>query len=368
MVVMANHRQSESQPLTKAPGDSFACDFTRTPSGRFEEPLVELESFVNGPDGAVLGRIVGTARPPEGQLCWYCANSGRNDELYDELYQPCNCPSVIHRSCFRKWRQGWINPRNYFACPNCLYSYNIERVRPSTVESTQRILRRYRLKVAQVWLSVLLMLTGVVALIATIAYYADRSEKNIPVGVKWALSSVVSGFPSTNSTSLWREEFKSPDHFVWPYYTLLGMFTASVIILSLFGLYGCSFNENERRTNCTCCQDCCNGCGVVYIYDPCPTCNTCGSPSCDCKSCDRCPSGGGGGDNDAMVVVLLVVVLVIVVIVIFSALVVVIAFCIQRMSVLYDRLGSMLRHQQYELEGETVVLGMNESWRPNAVV
>ena len=55
----------------------------------------------------------------------------------------------------------------------------------------------------------------------------------------------------------------------------------------------------------------------------------------------------------------------IVVVVIFSAIFVVIMFCIQKVTLLYDRVSDMLQNQQWELEGETVVLGIHESWRPN---
>lgn len=353
------------------------------------------EQFIYSDDGTtVVGKIVSTVAPlggNDGVCCWYC----RSNDHPESLYQPCHCSSYIHRGCFRQWRTGWINPKNYFSCPNCMFSYNIERVRPATTESKQRIFRHYQFAIAKLWISVLLIACAVVAAFAGISYGADRSHKRIPVAVKYLLTSVVNGFPTAQNTHDWAENFKQPDVAVWPYYTLFGILISSVLILICFAFMGCSFDEEERRRrgNCRCCEDCADCCAApcgntywnCYYVDCCPhhhyyggsnrasgtcaccdcnvDCNNggCSGPCGDCKGC----SGGGGGscDGDAGAIIAVILIILIVAIIL-SALVVAVIFIIQKGSLLYDRMTDMLDHQQSELEGETVVLGINESWRP----
>ena len=334
-------------------------DLKRMASTHFENPVV-AERFIAGSDGTVYGRVVSTNMATSACECWHCGKS----TMPETLYQPCRCGTYIHRGCFRQWRAGWINPRNYFQCPNCLYSYNIERVKPATTESKERIVQRYRCAVLQVWLVTLLVLAFFVDFFAVISYYADTSDKNVPVGMKYMLSSVINGFPDSNSTDVWRAEFKLPQYHVWPYYTLLGVLCTSILILTAFMFVGCTFDEDERKRKggCNCCNDCCNGInyGGCYCYDPCPHCDC---SRCYCGGGGGCNFSGGGGGNLGEAAIILV--LVIVVVVIFSAIFVVIMFCIQKVTLLYDRVSDMLQNQQWELEGETVVLGIHESWRPN---
>ena len=59
-----------------------------------------------------------------------CALCGEGDRPDDPLFKPCPCDRLWHRAtCFRKWRRGFISPRNYWSCPDCLYNYNMERIR-----------------------------------------------------------------------------------------------------------------------------------------------------------------------------------------------------------------------------------------------
>ena len=352
-------RVKESVPLAveQKPGD----DLQRAASTHFEKPIV-AERFITATDGTIYGRIVTSETVPHTTQCWYCGKS----EQPELMYQPCKCTTSIHRHCFRQWRTGWINPRNYFSCPNCMFSYNIERVKPATTESKERILQRYRWSIIRVWAIMFLLLGVLIGFFATISYYADTSEKNVPVAMKYMLSSVVQGFPNENSTEIWRSQFKLPNYAVWPYYTLLGVLCTSVLILIGFAFMGCTFDENERKRQdcCNCCSDACDGanCYYCYCYDPCPHCS-CGS----CDSCGNCGSGdcGGGSDCKGGGEAVIILVLVIAVIVVLSAVFVVIIFCVKKISLLYDRVSDMLQTQQSELEGETVVLGIYESWRPN---
>lgn len=368
----------DDEPLHQSPPNNKVYHAHNNSSGVFVENPVTNERFINGSDGVVYGKIVSTLPVPNPleATCWYC----RQCEPAGELYKPCPCESLIHRNCFRQWRTGWINPRNYFSCPNCMHSYNLERVRTASTESKERMRTNYRMAVVKVWASVVVVFGAVVAALAGISYGCDTSEKNIPVAVRVLLTSVVAGFPNSNSTTMWHEEFKRPDVAVWPYYSLFGLFLTSILILVSFSCIGCTFDESDRRRSghCNCLDDCCvgasNGLNVWVVPDGGGNCCSC----CDCtvdrggchgSHCGNCSGGSvncdGGGDAGPIIAV---IILVIVVIIIFSAVLVVLLFAIQKCSLLYDRLTAMLLSQQSELEGETVVLGMGESWRPNDAV
>lgn len=314
--------------------------------------------------GPVMGTICSKGSVGH-DACWLCNSTDQPETIF----QPCLCPTVCHRHCFRKWRQGWINPRNYFCCPNCMHSYNIERIK-ATGKTEQEIIRQFRVQLIKLWIGTFFMVGVVIAVLAGISYGCDTGDKNVPVACKYMMTSVISGLPSKNATTLWRQEFKLPEYHVWPYYTLFGTLIASILVLILFAMAGCTFDKNERRSR-RCCQDCEGCCQNVYCYcyDPCPNtaCFNCGNCTgcnggCDCK----CSGGGGGGGGGAEALIILA--LVVVVIVVVSAVFVVIFFALQRSTLLYDRMTHMLLSQQEELEGETIVLGISETWRPTDAV
>jgi hypothetical protein len=316
-----------------------------------------------------------------GAQCFLCDGDNANNDLF----QPCKCPTpgsggprYYHRQCFRKWRAGWINPQNYFACPECMHSYNIERVSTGTdrSDSKQRMMRNYRLQLAKFWLAMLLIIGGTIAVIAGIAYGSDTEDKNVPVAVKYMMSSVISGTPSEGSAAKWREQFKQPDVSVWPYYTLLGCLVASLMILFAFAMIGCTFDPDERKSR-GCCQQCGGGGGSntndgwIWCYyggggggDDC-TCCSGGGGNCDCGSggCSGgdCKCDGGG---EAIVIIAVVVIVIILV----SAIFVIIAFSIKKWALFHDRVTDMLYNQAAELEKETIVLGVDERLRPTDMV
>lgn len=323
-----------------------------------------VQRTIYGDGGVVTGTVVrtgGGATVDTSVPCWSCMSPG------GDLFKPCQCPTLIHRGCFRKWRATWINPRNYFSCPTCLCSYKIERLHPASAETTSRITKWFRYQIAKLWFSLFIVMGAIVTALALISWAADRNNKNVPVGMKYVLSSVVNGFPDRNSTSAWKEEFMSPDKWTWQYYTLLAVFLSSLVILLLFSLFGCSFDKNDKElTRCDCSSNLYCSC-----YSPCPTTLDCGNCDCcghDCgQSCGGCsaPSCNTGGDDAApLLLILLIIIVIIVVIVIFSAVFIVIVFAGQKMSVLYTQMAKMIRCQAQELEGETEVLDVNELWRP----
>src|SRR4051812_40023660 len=93
-----------------------------SPSGSEElskQPV--MNALVLSYQDPVLGHIIerpSSTNAVEG-ICWLCNNNARPRDLF----KPCPCDVVCHRDCFRKWREGWINPRNYFCCPTCMFSY-----------------------------------------------------------------------------------------------------------------------------------------------------------------------------------------------------------------------------------------------------
>ena len=294
------------------------------------------------------------------------------------LFKPCKC-GWVNRYAFKKWRQGWINPRNYFSCPDCMYSYKIERVNTGKEETPTKaaIRRKYRCKLALFWLVLLLVIGGTIAGLSGIYYAIDNGNKNIPVAVKALLTSVVSGFPHSNSTDAWRDEFRRPDVAVWPYYTLLGAFTGALIVLTIFACRGCSFDENDQKVSkcdtCSCCRNTggCDGVPYCYCYNPCPTphqarsdvadcpCNAC---TTDCGKCDTDMDCEGGGQ--ALAIILVVIILIVLV----SAIVVIILYAVKKCAVFHDQFAKTILAQAEELENETIVLGMTESLRPSDAV
>jgi hypothetical protein len=209
------------------------------------------------------------------------------------------------------------------------------------------------------YFAIVFTLMGMIAAIAGIAYAADTSDKDIPVAVKFMLTGVFSGWPPSNATDVWREQFKQPNVAVWPYYCLLGALCASIIILVTFACLGCTFDENERdRRPCNqhCGQDCafCDStCRTDIIY-----CPGSGGGDCDCK-------GHGAKDCGEL---LLMLVLLLIVIILVSALATVIGYAASKGALFHDRMTEMMEYQAQELESETIVLGVDETLRPTDAV
>jgi flagellar basal body-associated protein FliL len=327
--------------------------------------------------------------------CWLCNTSDVTEES-GCLFTPCLCHRPVHRGCFRRWRQGWINPSNYFKCPLCDTKYNIERVRSDANTITEaEVRRRYNKKVAWMWVGIVVALAALIAAIAGIAYGCDTSKKNVPVAMKYLMTSVASGMPPKNATAIWEAEFKEPQYHVWPYYSLLSAVVVSLMILIAAPIYSCRFEEKDRSSRscgdqcCTCtCNNCCEGCYYWWWFNSVPpyrgnrtilyggptgngsnnccccpgsSCNGCscdGCGKCDANSCD-CKGGGGNLGEGAAILILVVVVIVLI-----SAIFVIIFFAIRRMSLIHDRLTDMLLNQQLELESQTIVLGVGETLRP----
>ena len=263
------------------------------------------------------------------------------------LFKPCKC-GWVNRNAFKKWRQGWINPRNYFSCPDCMYSYKIERVNTGKEETPTKaaIRRKYRCKLALFWLVLLLVIGGTIAGLSGIYYAIDNGNKNIPVAVKALLTSVVSGFPHSNSTDAWRDEFRRPGVAVWPYYTLLGAFTGALIVLTIFACRGCSFDENDQKKK--------------KKVSKCDTCSCSGSDAA--SKCDTDRNCEGGGQALGYIIAAIIP------IVLISAIVVIILYAVKKCAVFHDQFAIASKTIAEELENETIVLGMTESIRPSDAV
>jgi hypothetical protein len=269
-----------------------------------------------------------------------------------------------------KWRYSSFNPRYAFCCVNCQTAYRF-RVKTNAQEESdrRRMQSRYRLLLLRLWVIMLIVLGASISLMTVLLYYADDQHKNIPVAARYVLTSVAHGFPDENNTAIWREEYKSPEVKVWPYYTLFAVFLISIIVLLLFCFCGCTFDERERGKRCQVCNNCAGSCSNncnCYIYYPCPNSGSCGSGGgcCDCNvpdlNCGNC--GGGNGEAGAVIgVVVLMLVILLIVAVLISALFVVIAFAIHRSGRLYDRLSLRAEYEAEEEWGIREVLGRDEA-------
>jgi hypothetical protein len=320
-----------------------------------------------------------TAAIPADAVCSECM-LGHNGAPLDGncLFQPCEClrgygRRYFHRECFRKWRTGWINPRNYWICPDCMFYYNIERIRPEREESEskQRIKSRFQSEMLKMWAVLISTVVAFVAFWCLVCYYADRENKNIPVGMKFMHTSVIYGWPPENAEEKWREEFKRPDVWVWPYYLMFSLLITSICVLLLFCFAGCTFDEDERKRR-SCQQQChCYPGDAFYIAWCCAEsgealCTCCtkdeaGDACCECKDChpNECCRSLGDAKEFAIIIVLIIIVAVLV-----SAVFVIIFFGLRKGQLIHDRMSEMIINQSCEQEGDTVVLGKGESVRP----
>lgn len=331
--------------------------------------------------GAPMGVVVWNPHPPKldeaTARCAFC-NEGQTSND-DPLFQPCQC-KLCHRSCFKQWRLGWINPRNFYQCRDCMYNYKIERIAPDEYQSPAEVRRTIRCKIGQLWIAIVLTIAAACSLVATIAWAADRDNKNVPVFVKSLLTSVAYGFPNSNSTALWRDEFHNPAVHVFQYYGLLGAFVVSIIILILSCL---SRTTESERSGKGCCDQCyCNGdnggssnmCFWCCFWNSTSTTHGGGGGSggggdcgdCNCGNCNCLDCSGGGcdcklGDMGEAAAIVIVVVIVVVLV---SAIFVAVLYAVRKSAQLHDSVATLIRKQQEELENATVVFGKDEFVRP----
>eukprot|EP00760_Papus_ankaliazontas_P014488 PhM_4_TR16087/c1_g1_i3/m.38402 len=158
------------------------------------------------------------------------------------------------------------------AVPDC-YPASLEQ--PASLElmgdSRRRARTIYAFGVLKLWLFLVCVIGGSVAAFSGFSYAVDHAHKRVPVGVKYALSSVVEGFPSSNSTSEWEAEFKRPEVRVWPYYTVLGLLCTSVLILTVPQIFGLDHRvrEHRHREPCHACDGlCCRNNNIHCYCDP----------------------------------------------------------------------------------------------------
>eukprot|EP00759_Apiculatamorpha_spiralis_P047817 PhF_6_TR43351/c0_g2_i1/m.66396 len=198
------------------------------------------------------------------ERCVICLSE--SDE--ENLFRPCLCKSYVHRKCLREWRHRGQNLRAYTHCPTCAYMYRVVTVTMNLRQETKSF---YYSRVARLWLLLIVGLFATIAGFAGFSYLCDTSHKNVPVVIKYALSSVVHGLPSSDDIDQWRDDFHKKDVHVWPYYTLLGILCTSITILlgaMTTGINDQEYNQlpSKRRQptrECDCCTD-----TTVYSNNP----------------------------------------------------------------------------------------------------
>ena len=334
------------------------------------------------------------------QLCQICLDEGNTSA--GELFQPCQCNSFVHRKCLQKWRFSGNNLRAYTHCPTCSFQYRVVTV---TYEHKSKTQYTYTTAMLEVWLGIILTCLAVIAGFGGFSYLVDTSQKNVPVAMKYAMSSVLHGLPNQTEINAWRDGYRGADH-VWPYYTLLGVLCGSVFSLIVLHVIGVDDrspgqqSQKKRTRHCTCCDETSSTSysGNYYYYgNPYyggyyggqPYCHSCNGCYCDCDGCcnnnacglcclpDNSCSGGAcsGGCADAdckgegaqvMVILVLIIVIVIAVMIIVSAVWCIIAFGVKRVSGYSVAYSERCYANAQERFGETRVLGRGEAHMPSA--
>eukprot|EP00760_Papus_ankaliazontas_P010490 PhM_4_TR1429/c0_g1_i2/m.66708 len=342
----------------------------------------------------------------EDDKCWICLSASRPEDLF----QPCHCNSFVHRTCLRQWRYTGNNLRAYTHCPNCAYQYRVTTVsiNESQLHHTRSL---YYHEIAKFWLFLLFLVGGTIAAFAGFSYLVDRSHKNVPVGMKYALTSIAYGHPKGgNATAVWEEEFKRPNVSVWPYYTLLGVVCLSILVLTVPGCVGLDDREYSQTVGAKdrtpvysyrhrgrgyCCRETqclyinCNAC-----YCDCDVCWCCAEPlnlrgltpahcmrdccgtvamsndgsCCCCGDCDLKNHHSDSCDGDAgsaLLVIALVVLVFIIAVVVISAVWVIIVVTTKRLSSMHQAYSARLYACSQERSGETRVLGRDEMDAPS---
>eukprot|EP00966_Prymnesium_polylepis_P160215 3704075-Prymnesium_polylepis.1 len=78
-----------------------------------------------------------TADAADGAMCRVCyagAEAGR-------LFSPCRCSGTmkfVHVSCLNEWRAASVNPRSFYTCDQCGYSYRTQRSRVAEMLQSDR--------------------------------------------------------------------------------------------------------------------------------------------------------------------------------------------------------------------------------------
>ena len=252
-VVFTPPTQYELQELEKEILSSSSNDNNNTTNYNYQQQ-VPSNNQDGGENALPLAHLYNNHQQNNNNIVQYfytssqakCALCGEGDirPNDDPLFKPCPCDRVWHRAtCFRKWRRGIISPRNYWSCPDCLYNYNMERIRDDhNFKTKEEIKRKIWIEIAKLWVAILFGVAATTAILAVISYGADSSEKNIPVVMKSMLTSVLYGFPEGNQTDIWREEFKDPDVSVSEWYGMFGGFLCALVIL---GIASCSTTSSN---------------------------------------------------------------------------------------------------------------------------
>jgi hypothetical protein len=222
----------------------------------------------------------------------------------------------------------------------------------------------YYTEMAKLWVGIFLAVGATIGLFAGFAYLVDTSNKNVPVIMKYAMSSVVHGVPDQDEMDQWRIDFHKKEVRVWPYYSVLGILCMSVATLIVFNLFGIDDREYNRirgthpRRATYHTSGCCQNCYCRDVY-------------CDCYCCGNCDcphhSGGCNGNDckgDAMPVIVVLLIIVAAIIVI-SAVWVIVLWGLKKMVNNHDAYASRLFAYSQERSGETRVLGRDEADVPS---
>jgi hypothetical protein len=322
--------------------------------------------------------------------CWICCKA----EPVNEFIRPCQCNFPVHKSCIEKWRSTSLTPEKYYYCPNCKGKFTTKKIKNEVSgDEIKNIQREYYCKVSFFIFFFLAFWMFIITLWSVFAWGCDKDYKNIPVFIKYIMSSIAYGFPSKNETAIWRKDFKDPDVKTWQYYGLFGsVITAICTLLLLWTEYYYTSEQSYWKKYLTntqkyglekkygtyfCCISCCICC---HEYNDNNTClriennrtksccdGNCGGNcgNCNCCCCDNCGNCNCSNcGNDACIFVLILVVIIIVIVLI-SAICVLIGFMVYKVSEYGLIYNKMIHLRTLENNGVIVICDRSEYTEEN---
>jgi len=231
-----------------------------------------------------------------------CRNCHSDDG--DDLIAPCHCSGSIkyvHRSCLNAWRAYSPNESSFTHCDVCHFEYRFKE-RPDLRASR---IGRFVMYVARDFIGAMIIVQGIIALLATICWAADKSS-----------GTLLRVFPTTWNTLA--------VYYVW------GLFFFSLcaaIYGFILGIYWCCADTSRTRKSQSVTYDTYPYFWGYYYwwwypypgtYGGCCPCDCycagghghTGCCTCACPSCGDCGGHCESKDNNAMGLLAIVVLVV----------------------------------------------------------
>jgi len=309
---------------------------------------------------------------PKESLCNVCF---KQCTINQSIVQSCDC--TMHSDCLNLWRS--VN--NYpITCPVCCKHFSFQLVK---TETNQNWKCDYYCYVISFLLLTFFGICAGVAIWSVFTWGVDKN-KNIPVAMEYAFSSVINGVPNKNTTTQWREEFKG-ERRTYQYYSLFGLGMFSITVLLFYAIDACSEKNQQVSNYSTITVSQTSDYYLINTYwypfwyssypmycysqphivpnniDPVDTTvvvigastnvSKNNNSNCNCGNCCDC----GGGDSGLMCCVCLIVIILIVIAIIVSALFLIYFGCMARIGYKIHQYEKYLRMRTCETHGQLVI-------------